>query len=306
MLLLTKTYLLSLVKFLLVLFATSAYCNVSAMGMDSEYDFLGIHLGITLQELNKITSANNNHLMYNAEDKVINGKLEYDSTDSEIKLVRVPKIIINQDSIEDVLFEFINDTLFSIKAIMFNATNINDSMMKTFTNKHGNTPIQRSLFFLDWVTGHSVWYNSKEYLSLQTSSHPLQHSFQLSRFRSELKASRIKSIEDMKVYIVNDSVYSESYNIFQNEDKDIHLLRHIRGIELNGNSDDIVVQVSNVSNPILPQYELKTSVRESLFIPVDLFKYIIHNSNGKVLTIEIAIKHSNRTYLKETFRFIID
>lgn len=130
MLLLTKTYLFPLVKFLLVLFATSTYCYVSAKGMDSEYEFLGIHLGIKIGELNNITSANKSILLYNAEDNVINGKLTFDSTDTEIKLVRVPKIMINQDSIEDVLFEFINDTLFSIKAIMFNATNINDSMLR--------------------------------------------------------------------------------------------------------------------------------------------------------------------------------
>ena len=306
MLLLTKTYLTSLVKFLLVLFATSTYCNVSAKEMDSEYEFLGIHLGISKDELNKITCANKSLLLYNADDMVINGRLKYDSTDSEYKYIRVSKLFMNQDSIEDIIFEFVNDTLFSIKAIMFNAANINDSLLNVFTTKYGKTPIQRSLFYNEWDEGHSVWFNSNEYMTLQTSSHPLQHSFQLSNIRTELKASRIKSIEDMKAYILNDSVYSESYNIFDNEDKDIHLLRHIRGIELNGNSDDLVVQVSNVSNPILPQYQLKTSVRDSLFIPVDLFKYIIDNTNGSVQTIEIAIKHSNRTYLKETFRFIID
>lgn len=305
MLLLIKTYLFPLVKFLLVLFATSTYCYVSAKGMDSEYEFLGIHLGIKIGELNNITSANKSILLYNAEDKVINGKLTFDSTDSEIKLVRVPKIMINQDSIEDVLFEFINDTLFSIKAIMFYSGNVNDSLVNVFTSKYGETPIQSSLFFHDWVTGLSVWYNSKEFLSLQTSSHPLHHSFQLSNIRNELKASRIRSVEDLRVYILNDSVYSERYNMYQNE-RNIHLFSHIKGIEINGNSDDLVIQVSNVSNASLPQYQLNTSVRDRLFIPIEFFKYIINTSIGNVQTIEIAIKQSNRTYLKEIFRFILD
>lgn len=93
--------------------------------------------------------------------------------------------------------------------------------------------------------------------------------------------------------------------MFRNQDNNMHLLRNTRGIEINDNSDDLVVQFSNVSNPGLPHYQLNTSVRDRLFIPIDLFKYIINTSIGNLQTIDTAIKHSNRIYLKETFRFII-
>lgn len=63
---------------------------------------------------------------------------------------------------------------------MFYSGKINDSLVSVFISNYGVTPIQRSLFYNEWDERHSVWYNSKEYMTLQTSSHPLQHSFQLS------------------------------------------------------------------------------------------------------------------------------